>query len=776
MQTIKYCLSALFLLLALVRVNSSETSKELPTVSSFDIFDTLVGRLHPDPRFVFQLVEENYPYPDFVFLRRLAELQSNGTLEQIYQRFRAMTGISEEEAKRLMDFELTTELSHVFPIMENVQKVKNGDFLVSDTYYNFDQLKRILEKIGLEKNIQVFFSPNGKSSGMIWKALKEIAHIQEHLGDNYKSDVVMAREYNIPASHYQNCQFSSSEQTVWNAGQKELASLMRALRLQNPYPKDSAKYVLWNEQAEWNIPLLIQASIHLDQFCKTHRKTRILFTSRDCCLWIKIFQKMFPEYESIYFHSSRNAYRHPTDSYIEYVKSLYTQNTVIADGPASGSSCSTFFKNYLQLHPTYFAIMHHKGTTECPFYGVQVCSEGFCNAIECLNVDYVGCLESFQDGKPIRAPCEYSKEYVDAIHACTETFLKIYPAYTINLFDKNLFSLMMRSLQQGIRSHHYLPHFGEHFVEKPAKPSLRAVDMVVNFNMRDFFLFPEEWKSKNIDLRENTDIASIKRVFLEPSTSEKIVLFNLILEKEVLEKIPKKKLVYFLWEPWEVSPSYYESFGKVYTWNDDLVDNQKFFKIYYPSLMPMITDVPAFEQKKLCVMVAGTDLDPQGRNNDLYSQRIRMVEFFETKPPGELDIYGKNWSRRFYRDYKGPIPGFHSGPEKINTLKNYRFSVCFENTQNVNGYITEKIFCCFAAGCVPIYWGAKNVESYIPKNCFIDYRDFKSKEELYSFLTSMSKKTYESYLENIRLFLQSDAAKVFSPNYFQDLFHRAIKE
>lgn len=48
---------------------------------------------------------------------------------------------------------------------------------------------------------------------------------------------------------------------------------------------------------------------------------------------------------------------------------------------------------------------------------------------------------------------------------------------------------------------------------------------------------------------------------------------------------------------------------------------------------------------------------------------------------------------------------------KHDTLSKYKFSVCFENGKNLSGFITEKIFDCFSAGTIPIYWGADNIES-----------------------------------------------------------------
>lgn len=50
---------------------------------------------------------------------------------------------------------------------------------------------------------------------------------------------------------------------------------------------------------------------------------------------------------------------------------------------------------------------------------------------------------------------------------------------------------------------------------------------------------------------------------------------------------------------------------------------------------------------------------------------------------------------------------------KIQYLRNFKFNICPENS-NSKGYVTEKIFDSFLAGCIPIYWGSEgDVESEI---------------------------------------------------------------
>ncbi|MRN51404.1 hypothetical protein GJU94_16550, partial [Brucella sp. 10RB9214] len=81
---------------------------------------------------------------------------------------------------------------------------------------------------------------------------------------------------------------------------------------------------------------------------------------------------------------------------------------------------------------------------------------------------------------------------------------------------------------------------------------------------------------------------------------------------------------------------------------------------------------------------------------------------------------------------------------------------------------------CFFAGCVPIYWGANNVTDYIAENCFIDKRKFKTYDELYNYMTSMSDQQYLEYLDNIEKYLNSDKIKPFTVEYFAEIISREI--
>lgn len=238
-----------------------------------------------------------------------------------------------------------------------------------------------------------------------------------------------------------------------------------------------------------------------------------------------------------------------------------------------------------------------------------------------------------------------------------------------------------------------------------------------------------------------------------------------------LTKYPKEKLILFVWEPPSVLQNNYNKvfhdyYGNVITWSDDMLDQgtqeTKYFKYHYPYLADMIRDTVSFENRKLCTLISANKNSDY--ENELYSERLNTINFFEDLGSYDFDFYGMFWDKSRFKNYKGTVPN------KVNVMKNYKFCICYENTKNIRGYVTEKIFDCFKAGCVPVYWGAPNILEYIPEDCFINRTNFKSDMELYKFMQSMSKQTYENYLANIRSYLASQKAKLYSIDNFAKVF------
>lgn len=232
---------------------------------------------------------------------------------------------------------------------------------------------------------------------------------------------------------------------------------------------------------------------------------------------------------------------------------------------------------------------------------------------------------------------------------------------------------------------------------------------------------------------------------------------------------------------------------KVFTYQDDFVDNKAIFKLNYSFIFPkQIEQKVTFNNKKLAVLIAGNKNIKDIK--ELYSKRREIIRWFEKNRPNDFDLFGTNWDKYTFRSdcligkalnkvsilrtvFHKPYLSYRGKVEnKIETMQNYKFCICYENAKDINGWITEKIFDCFFAGIVPIYLGAPNIEKYIPKDCFINMNNFKTYEDFYGYLNNMDKNIYEKYLKEINKFLLTiDEKYEFSVEYYIKTIFNQIK-
>ncbi len=306
------------------------------------------------------------------------------------------------------------------------------------------------------------------------------------------------------------------------------------------------------------------------------------------------------------------------------------------------------------------------------------------------------------------------------------------------------------------------------------------------------YLLRENWKKEGIELNTQ-DIYPLEdcdfTIFFDFPT----------FQENILKKLQdlKKDLYLICYESEMILPhnwrkNNHKYFKKIFIWSDKWVDNKKYIKFYYPNKLPEDIDFSLKKKDKLCTLIAGNKSHFDRR--ELYSERNKAILWFEKKHLNEFDLYGVGWEkgiwkpfirsyinskifhlvnritdklkisnklfRKQLKSYKGKVES------KKETYTRYKFAICYENVKNIDGYITEKIFDCFFAGCVPIYLGAPDVANFIPKNTFIDKNRFPTYRKLYKFLKNMDNESYNQYLENIKEFLKSEKMFNFSGENF----------
>lgn len=290
-----------------------------------------------------------------------------------------------------------------------------------------------------------------------------------------------------------------------------------------------------------------------------------------------------------------------------------------------------------------------------------------------------------------------------------------------------------------------------------------------NNGILHFYTLREELRKKGYDLKTTLLYDNYLPQFAG------LIACDLPADKERLDRLaslPKNKLSLLLFEPPTVVRHYYDRelhklFGKVFIMLDDWVDSKHYFKLYFPQpSLQMVEQTVPFKDKKLCTLIAGNKTS--NYPFELYSERKKVLHFFEPYQ-SDFDFYGSGWSYNDYSCYKG------APDSKLDVLKKYKFCICYENTCNIMGYVTEKIFDCLLAGCVPVYWGACNIADFVPQECFIAQDRFKSLPELYEFLKNMTQETHDQYVQAMKAFFNSKKAHLFSQDYFvRSMMHQLL--
>ena len=216
-------------------------------------------------------------------------------------------------------------------------------------------------------------------------------------------------------------------------------------------------------------------------------------------------------------------------------------------------------------------------------------------------------------------------------------------------------------------------------------------------------------------------------------------------------------------------------FKVLVTYNDEVVNNKTIVKgCIADYLTKEIEYKNNFRNKKFLLILANyrVNLMLFGLHKDeLYTKRGEAVLYFQEKCPEEFDLYGNYWPETHMKCYKGNV----EREEKIKVISQYKFIISYDSITNQKGYISEKIFDCFKAKTIPVYWGADNVTEYIPKECFVDKRDFNNYDELYNYLKNMTEEEYNQRIKAIEEYLHSDKYRnLFSSEASADILYKAL--
>ena len=412
--------------------------------NSFDIFDTIIARQCKDPRDIFDIVENNFPYKNFKNIRieseRIAFEKYNihMNMDDIYDAFKILTNENDHNIEKIKEYEINKEIEYSIPIVSNINKINPGDIYVSDMYLKPEHIYKLLSLHNINIDNKLYVTSGGKSTGAIYEQLLKKYSIQMHTGDNYHSDIIMAQKYKINTCYTTISSFTITETLLYNMGCINFQKSIRKFRLANPYQINSIEYDLYNQQITYNIPLLILFSIQIKNIIDSEKLNKVLFFTRDCCLLHIIFHKLYPDIEIMEYASSRVVHTYPSIGYINYIKEHYTNDSIIIDLHGSFTSGRKLYMSIFNKYPRVhlFDYDNFSQSYDGLTYTLKF-SHKYVPYIEVLNYDMKGTLYDIVNNIELRKNNENNENYIKVSHDTVISYLHHLNLKDVNI-DKNI--------------------------------------------------------------------------------------------------------------------------------------------------------------------------------------------------------------------------------------------------------------------------------------------------------------------------------------------------
>lgn len=347
------------------------------TLKSFDIFDTLLARRCVTSLEIYAEVERRCAWPGFLQLRIQAEqaaaTKGEFTLDDVYACFDLQNEQTEKLVQHAKALEIEVEHENAIPIRENLEKLDDSSLLITDICLPESIVRSLLHSVGAPSHLNILRSASGKSSGKMWRSLREAGIRCSHLGDNPVSDMAQPLAYGMQAQHTRIAEPTYTEQAIAQAGCAGLARALRVARLGTP--RDALDPKLHRLQVELNLPMLVITSLFLYARLAAGDVKALLFSSRDARYLYQVFMACgkglgidTSELPAYYWYSSRLSRIEGSEDYLDYCRDLMPKNSLMVDLCGTGRSNTVLRKRleYAQDElPLFLCVrMSHPDTSE----------------------------------------------------------------------------------------------------------------------------------------------------------------------------------------------------------------------------------------------------------------------------------------------------------------------------------------------------------------------------------------------------------------------------
>lgn len=199
------------------------------------------------------------------------------------------------------------------------------------------------------------------------------------------------------------------------------------------------------------------------------------------------------------------------------------------------------------------------------------------------------------------------------------------------------------------------------------------------------------------------------KIILNQSGEADLVLVLNTVRRPRWVRVPKGNLVKVLQEPTVRNPithlfTYWHSpvYDRILTHSPDVKDIRQIRSLpYLNSHVDPELAIPKAETKQLQLSIIASTL----ALSPGHKLRVSFVNSLLARIPDlKPHTFGKGRRQELTNKRDG--------------LQNYRYSIAIENSC-IQSYITEKFYDCIIAGCIPLYYGAPDIDDYFPTDSYV---------------------------------------------------------
>lgn len=280
-------------------------------IESYDIFDTLIGRLCYDGKEVFSIIEKQRNLPDF----RNNRIKFESQTKDFDKTYLLLGRHYNMDMSTIQQLELDIEYELSFPIVKYLTCVKTNDILISDMYLNERDICKLLNKHTIVDN-RLYVSYGGKMDNTIWKNRSIVSNISCHYGDNIQSDYKNPKLHGVNAVHINDTMLNQCEKEFLILN-KQLAYIIRAVRLSYDTSEP-----MWNTFTNYSLPFAIMVCLKIKQLCDINKLDAVVFLSRDGYWFKEIYDIIYPKDKTSYIYFSRLYVKNNKDVVIDEINSI----------------------------------------------------------------------------------------------------------------------------------------------------------------------------------------------------------------------------------------------------------------------------------------------------------------------------------------------------------------------------------------------------------------------------------------------------------------------